>query len=69
MTSQILVYTDRSSIVNEGNDEHVERFRRKENGTKLDHVLEVELDREADGTVVHVHLYAWRRSYNAASIA
>ena len=59
MTSQVLDYTDRRSIVTENNNERVVRFREKESGTKLDHVLEVVLDREADGTVVLVHLYTW----------
>ena len=59
MTSKVLDYNDRRSIVTENNNERVDHFRAKESGTTLDHVLEVVLDREADGTVVLVHLYTW----------
>ena len=59
MTSQVIDYSDRESIVNKDNGVPVVHFREKESGTKLDHVLEVELDHEADGAVVHVHQYAW----------
>ena len=59
MTSHVLDCNDRRNIVTEDNSELVVRFHGKEGETKLGHVLEVELDREADGAVVHVHQYAW----------
>ena len=59
MTPQVLDRNDMRSIVAESDSEFVVRVHGKERETKLDHVLEVELDPEADGAVVHVLQYAW----------
>ena len=58
MTSQVVDYGDRESIVNEDNGVPVVHFRDKDNETKRDRVLDVELDQRADGTDVHIHIYA-----------